>query len=305
MGVLFIGMLMAPFLADTYPVFTNKASAADLSSSSEGQSVLAGEDVFRTKISEKPRDKVIIYKVEKGDTLGTIGEKFGISEDTVKWANDITGSNLSIGDELKILPVSGIAHKVEAGDTVYSIAKKYSSNPQAIVDWPFNDFANPETFSLVVGQLLLVPEGIKPSEQPSAPKRQAYIAQGPIPVSSGGFTFPMRGEISQFFSWFHPGVDIATGYGTPIVAAHNGTVTQVSIGSWDGGYGNNIWISNGAGIESHYAHLSAVNVSVGQSVVGGQTIIGAEGNSGRSTGPHLHFEIRANGALVNPLGYVQ
>ena len=307
MGVLFIGMSMAPFLADTYPIFTNKATASDLSSSSSAtQSVLAGEDVFHTDISAKPRDKVIIYRVEKGDTLSTIAEKFGISQDTIRWANDLGSGNssLDVGQELKILPVTGIVHKVDSGDTVYSIAKKYSSNPQAIVDWQFNDFANPETFSLVVGQILVVPEGIKPSEQPTI-KRQVYIAQGPVPVSSGGFTFPMRGAIMQFFSWFHPGIDIATGYGTPIVAAHNGTVTQVSIGSYDTGYGNNIWISNGDGIESHYAHLSTVNVSVGQSVVGGQTIIGAEGSTGRSTGPHLHFEIRAHGALVNPLSYVQ
>lgn len=305
MTVLGVGVLIAPFLADTYPIFTSKASALDLNDpSAQKQSVQVDEDVFGTKVSAKPRDKIITYTVEKGDTLGTIAQKFGISEDTIKWANDVTGDSLSIGDELKILPVSGIAHKVEAGDTVYSIAKTYNANPQAIVDWDFNDFANPETFSLVVGQVLIVPDGIKPSEQQFI-KREVQIAQGPVPVSGGGFTFPMHGQIMQYFSWFHPGVDIATAYGTPIVAAHNGTVTRVSVGTYDTGYGNNVWVSNGAGIESHYAHLSSVNVSVGQRVVGGSTVIGAEGSTGRSTGPHLHFEIRQNGTLVNPLSYVQ
>jgi murein DD-endopeptidase MepM/ murein hydrolase activator NlpD len=305
MGVLLVGVLIAPFLADTYPIFASKASALDLNDpSAQKQSVQVDEDVFGTKVSNKPRDKVINYTVEKGDTIGTIAQKFGISEDTIKWENDLSGNTISIGDELKILPVTGIAHKVESGDTVYSIAKKYNSNPQAIVDWDFNDFANPETFSLVVGQMLIVPDGIKPSEQPFI-KRQTQFADGPVPVSSGGFTFPMRGGIMQYFSWFHPGIDIATGYGTPIVAAHSGTVTRVSVGTYDTGYGNNVWISKGDGVESHYAHLSSVNVSVGQHVVGGSTVIGAEGSTGRSTGPHLHFEIRQNGTLVNPLSYVQ
>lgn len=305
MAVLGVGVLMAPFLADTYPIFASKVSVLDLNDpSAQKQSVQVDEDVLGTKISQKPRDKVIIYKVEKGDTIGTIADKFGISEDTIKWANDLSGNTISIGDELKILPVTGIAHKVESGDTVYTIAKKYNANPQAIVDWDFNDFANPETFSLVVGQMLLVPDGVKPSEQPFI-RRQTQFAQGPVPVSSGGFTFPMRGEISQFFSWFHPGIDIATAHGTPIVAAHNGTVISVSVGSYDGGYGTNVWISNGAGIESHYAHLSGVNVSPGQKVTGGGTVVGWEGSTGRSTGPHLHFEVKQNGSYVNPLSYVR
>ena len=306
MTVLGVGVLIAPFLADTYPIFNSKASALDLNDpSAQKQSVQVDEDVFGTKVSEKPRDKIITYTVEKGDTLGTIAQKFGVSEDTIEWANDLNDSNISIGDELKILPVSGIAHKVESGDTVYTIAKKYEANPQAIVDWDFNDFANPETFSLVVGQILVVPDGVKPSEVPSAPRRAVQFAQGPVPVASGGFTFPMRGGLMQYFSWFHPGIDIATSYGAPIYAAHSGTVTRVSVGTYDTGYGNNVWISKGDGVESHYAHLSTVNVSVGQRVVGGSTVIGAEGSTGRSTGPHLQFEIRVNGSLVNPLNYVQ
>ena len=300
-----LGVLLAPFLADTYPIFSSKASGLDLTSSSASkQSILVGEEVFQTEISEKPRDKVITYLVEKGDTIETIAKKFGVSQDTLRWENDVTDTSLSIGQELRILPVSGIAHKVTEGDTIYTIAKKFNTDPQKIVDFPFNEFANSETFSLVAGQIVIVPDGIKPSEQQSI-KRQVYLAEGPIPVSTGGFTFPVRGEITQSFSWFHPGLDIISPYGTPIVAAHNGTVTQVRLGGYDGGYGNNVWISNGAGVESHYAHMSGANVSVGQQVIGGQTIIGWIGLTGRTTGAHVHFEMKNGGSLVNPMGYIQ
>lgn len=308
-GFLGAGVLIAPFISDTYPIFAQKAVALDLSSSSAQQSVLAGEEVFQTRVSEKPRDKIIEYTVEKGDTVSTIARKFStkdnqISDNTIRWANNLKGDYLNVGDTLKIMPVTGIAHKVEPGDTVYSIAKKYNTNAQNIVDWPFNEFANAETFTLVSGQMLIVPDGIKPADQPFI-KRQVYIAQGPVPVSTGGFTYPVRGGVTTFFSYYHPGVDIVSPIGTPIVAAHNGTVTEVRVGTYDGGYGTNIYVSNGAGVVSHYAHMSGVNVSVGQQVTGGRSVVGWVGMTGRTTGPHVHFEIRQNGGAVNPLAYVQ
>lgn len=306
MGVMFLGVMIAPFLADTFPIFSSRASELDLTSEeAQQQSILVGEEVFQTSISDKPRDKVVTYTVERGDTLSTIAKKFGISEDTIRWANNLSGDSLSIGQELDILPVSGIAHKVTSGETIYTIAKKYDTEAQKIVDFPFNEFAgNGEGFGLISGQILIVPDGIKPSEQPTI-RRQVYIAQGPIPVSSGGYTYPVRGGISQFYSWYHPGLDITAPLGTPIVAAHNGTVTVIRTGTYDGGYGNNVYISNGDGIVSHYAHMSGVNVSIGQQVVGGSTVIGWIGMTGRTTGPHVHFEMQRNGAYVNPLSYVQ
>lgn len=306
MGVLLFGVLIAPFLADTFPIFSSRASVLDLATDSANkQSILVGEEVFQTAISAKPRDKIVTYTVEKGDTLSSIAKKFGISEDTITWENNLTGDSLTIGQELDILPVSGIAHKVYAGDTVYSIAKKYATDAQKIVDFPFNEFAgNGESFALVTGQILIVPDGIKPSEQQNF-RPQVFIAQGPVPVASGGFTYPVRGGISQFFSWYHPGLDITAPYGTPIVASHNGTVVEIHTGTYDGGYGNNVYISNGNGIVSHYAHMMAVNVSVGQQVTGGSSVIGWIGMTGRTTGPHVHFEIRVNGATVNPLSYIR
>jgi murein DD-endopeptidase MepM/ murein hydrolase activator NlpD len=304
-GVLIIGVLLTPYLASTYPVFSAQQSVSQqINSPSAQQSIAVGEDVFKTDVSQKPRDKVMDYVVQKGDTISTVANKFGVSVDTIKWENDLTNDYIAIGDTLKILPVTGVAYKVARGDSVYTIAKRFDTNAQQIVDFPFNDFANPETFSLVEGQMLIVPDGVKPSEQPFI-KRQIFITQGPVAISSAGLTWPLRGGISQGASWYHMAVDITDPVGTPIVAAENGTVTSVSVGGWDYGYGTNIWIKNGNGVGTHYSHMSGVNVSAGQAVEAGRTVIGWVGMTGRTTGPHLHFEVSVNGALVNPLGYIQ
>ncbi|MBI2031745.1 MAG: M23 family metallopeptidase [Candidatus Levybacteria bacterium] len=301
-GVLGIGIILAPFLASTYPVFSTNASVK-IDSPSTSQSIIVGENSLQTEISEKPRDKIIIYTVQKGDTVSTIAQKFGISANTVRWENGLSNDNLSVGDELRILPVTGIAHKVVKGDTVYSIAKKFDTEAQRIADFPFNDFANPETFSLVAGQILIVPDGVKPSEQPYI-KRQVYIAQGPVSVSSAGFTWPVRGVVSQFATWYHMAIDILSPIGTPIVAAQDGVVSRTSVGTWDGGYGTSVYIS-GDTYGSHYAHMSAVNVSAGDKVAAGKTVIGWIGMTGRTTGAHVHFEISRNGTLINPLPFLQ
>lgn len=306
-GVLGVGILITPFLASTYPVFSESEDVLTIASSDSKQSITVGADVFQTEISQKPRDKVIEYTVQKGDTVSTIARKFNISQDTIKWASGLNNDNITVGDKLKILPVSGIWHKVQSGESVYTIAKKYDSNPQQIVDFPFNDFANPETFSLVEGQMLLVPDGIKPEEIPVYRKtpRTTYIAQGPVSVSSAGFSWPIRGGISQYSSWYHVGIDITNSVGVAVVAAKSGQVIKVSTGTWDGGYGNNVAIDHGDGTQTLYAHLSSVYVSVGDSVEGGKSSIAAVGMTGRTTGAHLHFEVRQNGGLINPMGVLQ
>jgi murein DD-endopeptidase MepM/ murein hydrolase activator NlpD len=304
MGVLGVGVLIAPFLASTYPIFASQNDNLIMSSSAEKQSALTGEEVFKTDISSKPRDKIINYTVERGDTLSTIANKFGITEDTIRWQNSLDNDDLSIGDKLEILPVTGIAHKVSDGDTIHTIAKKYNTNAQKIADFPFNEFAGDGTnFALVPDEVLMVPDGIEPSSQTTV-KPRVYIATGPISVASGGWYFPVQGEITQYPSWYHMALDIAGSIGTPVYAAHSGTVSQVSIGTYDGGYGTNVWVNNGDGVKTHYAHLNGITVSAGQQVVGGQTIVGYRGNTGRSTGPHTHFEVMVNGVLVNPLTYV-
>ncbi|MBI4096566.1 MAG: M23 family metallopeptidase [Candidatus Levybacteria bacterium] len=304
MGVLGIGIIISPFLADTYPIFAQDQNGLQVSAPLSRESIAVDSDIFQTSISLKPRDKIIDYAVEKGDTLSTIAEKFGISIETIRWENDLVSDNITVGDSLRIIPVSGIAYKVAKGDSVYSIAKKLDTDPQKIVDFPFNDFANSETFSLVEGQILIVPDGIKPAEQPTF-RRQVYIAQGPISISGLGFTWPVQGVVSQFAAWYHMALDIAASYGTSIVAAQDGVVTSISVGGWNFGYGTDVWVDNGSGFASHYTHLSGINVGVGDNVTAGKTVLGWIGMTGRTTGPHLHFEIRKGGVLVNPLPYLQ
>jgi LysM repeat protein len=175
--VIAIGVFLSPILASTYPILSGVSTVPNIGGS-QNQSIIVGDDAFGTQISQKPRDKIVIYTVQKGETLSSIAKKFGVSIETIKWQNNLSSDSITVGDELEILPVTGIAYKVDSGDTIYTIAKKFDTEPQKIVDFPFNDFANPETFSLVAGQNLIVPDAIKPSEQPFI-KRQIFIAAGP------------------------------------------------------------------------------------------------------------------------------
>lgn len=260
-----------------------------------------------TNISQKPRSEIIDYEVQSGDTISSIAQKFGISTDTIKWANDITNVNqVKPGDKLKILPVTGVSHTVKSGDTLQSVAKKYSAEAQAIVDFPFNDV--PDNFELKVGQLLIIPDGSPPEVKVPPKPKPKYLAQGPSsPAFSapggGQFIWPAGGQITQYFAWYHPGVDIANRNAPGIAASDGGTVL---VAGWpDGaGYGNRVVLDHGNGYRSMYAHLSNVYVSVGETVSRGQ-LIGQMGSTGRSTGTHLHLEIHYNGVPVNPLAILK
>ncbi|CAN5188583.1 hypothetical protein BH09PAT2_BH09PAT2_05270 [soil metagenome] len=114
-----------------------------------------------TIISAKPRDRVISYIVRDGDTLKSIADKFAISQDTIRWANDMQSNDVMVGRTLNIPPVSGTVHTVVAGETIYTVATKYNVDPQNIVNFPFNEFKNFQTFELTPGQTLYVPDGTK------------------------------------------------------------------------------------------------------------------------------------------------
>ena len=127
---------------------------------------------------------------------------------------------------------------------------------------------------------------------------------GPVRQGSGGLIWPANGSISSPFGWrwgrLHAGVDIPLAEGTPLRAAASGSV---AIAGWVGGYGNYTCIQHSGSLSTCYGHQSSIGVSVGQSVTQGQ-VIGNSGNTGNSTGPHLHFEVRINGSAVDPLGYL-
>ena len=260
-----------------------------------------------TTISQKPRSEIVEYKVKTGETLSSIAKDHVISTDTIRWANQLKSDAIKPGDILKILPVSGVSHTVKSGDSLGSVAKKYSAEPQAIVDFPFNSV--PDDFKLTVGQLLIVPDGIPSETKAPKPRPQPqYLAQGPSSPAfdapfGASFIWPTGGQITQYFAWYHPGVDIAN-RSAPGIAASDGGVVVVAGWPDGGGYGNRVVLDHGNGYRSMYAHLSNIYVSVGETVTRGQ-LIGQMGSTGRSTGTHLHLEIHFKGVPVNPLAILK
>ncbi len=301
------GVLAAPILADTYPGSTY---ANDLNSFTPPSAVVTSLDLseygVKTERSDKPRDIVEEYTIKTGDTLSTVADKYGISVETIQWANNMSGTNLKIGDTLKIPPVTGIVHKVREGETIYSIAKKYKTDPQKIANWIFNDFTDSDTFGLSVGQTLIVPDGVMPEAPAPVRPSTPSFANPQAPLVSGGsgqFMWPTNGIITQYPIWYHKAFDIANPSMPPVVAAGEGTVILVEYLKYD--YGRHIIIDNGGGLSTLYAHLSEIYVKVGDKVSRGQ-VIGKMGSTGRSTGTHLHFEVRVNGAaVVNPGSYLK
>lgn len=252
-----------------------------------------------TVFSVKPRDKVENYTVKSGETLASISKKFDISTDTIRWANNITGDLIKPDQTLKIPPVTGIVHKVASGETIYTIAKKYNTNAQNIVNFLFNSFDDLDTFSLIAGQTLYVPDGTIEQEKPA----YRFVASIQAGVrGSSNFIWPTSGAITQNYVWYHPALDIANPSAPPVIATDSGTVTYAGCTTY--GYGCNVIIDHGNGYQSLYAHLSSYQVAAGDSAVQGSQI-GVMGSTGRSTGTHLHFEIRSGGRILDPLGFLK
>ena len=269
---------------------------------------------FYTQQSEAVRQfrggEVITHVVEPGETITSIAEKYGLKPETVIWENNLSvNAKLKPGQTLRILPVDGVRHKVKRGETIYSIGKKYGlegSEVQKIVDYPFNQFLNDETFELAVGQYIMVPDGVKPEAKKRRSSYRKYVAAktpdaGAV-SATGTFVWPASGRITQGYKFYHKAIDIANRGGGPILAADAGTVVAAG---WDpSGYGRKVMIDHGNGYVTLYAHLSVIQVSVGQRVNRGN-VIGQMGSTGRSTGTHLHFEIRRGGVLLNPLTFLK
>lgn len=294
-------MIGGPAIAENNPFINSLDQSQD-----KFQSVVVAYNPYESSLttieSPKPRDKVEDYMVKSGDTLASIGKKFGVSVDSIKWASNIKTDTITPGQKLQVPPVTGVVHKVTAGENIYTIAKKYSTDPQKIVNFIFNDFADLDTFALTPGQTLVVPDGIPEEEKPRvAPSSQFAQIQAGV-KGAGQFIWPTSGTITQYYVWYHQALDIANASSPPIIAADTGTV--VYAGFDYSGYGNHIIIDHGNGYQTLYGHLSYLGVSAGQAVTQGERI-GTMGSTGRSTGTHLHFEIRSGGALLNPLNFLQ
>lgn len=281
------------------------------------------------------------YKVQKKDTPQAIARKFGLKTDTILLNNEsVRNKKMKPGDTLTFPSVDGMYYKIQKGDTLAKIAKKYGISVVDIVD---NNNINPKRLKAGTELFLkgVTLKKVKELEEKAVAAQQAKEDKkdkkksknkGKVPAvdtgssgtgssaedndnqnySSGGagFIYPVRyaGISSPFGNRYHPvlrryilhtGVDLVAKY-VPLRAAKAGVVTFAGNMS---GYGKIIIINHGNGYETRYAHLSVISTNVGEHVNQGD-LIGKTGNSGRTTGPHLHFEIRVNGVPKNPMKYI-
>lgn len=238
-------------------------------------------------------DTISLYEVKKGDTLSTVADLFGVSKNTIIWANDLNSQTLNLGDTLIILPMTGIRHTVKKGDTISTIAKKYKADADDIAK--FNGIAADATLS--IGDIILVPEGelevttVTKTKSGSLVTTEKLLNTYAYTTPPGFLIRPIVGGRKTQGLHGHNGVDLGAPRGTTVMASASGRIIVAKSSGYNGGYGSMIVIEHDGGIQTVYAHLQAVYVSPGMTVSQGQAI-GAVGNTGRSTGPHLHFEVR-------------
>jgi murein DD-endopeptidase MepM/ murein hydrolase activator NlpD len=236
-------------------------------------------DVFGA--SGQVRNEVTNYAVQPGDTVTSLAEKFGISADTVAWANDISKTtSLKPGQNLVILPVSGVLHVVKNGDTISQIAKTYQAKADDII--AINSLANEG--DIFIGDILIVPNGIMPRSAPTPAS---------VPLANNYFIYPLlKFRITQGLHYFNA-IDIQSlaGCGAPVYAAAGGVVQRaVGNGGYNAGMGNYVTILHPNGVVTYYGHLMKVLLTPGTQVYQGQEI-GLEGETGEATGCHVHFQV--------------
>ena len=280
---------------------------------------------INTIIPSRPRVDVITYTVQAGDTLFSIAQNFGLKPETVLWGNyEVLNDNphfLKPAQVLSILPINGTYYQWQENDTISGVADFFQVDRESIINYPGNFFdlttSDPDG-GLLAGTWLIVPGGkraIKDWGPPAITRQNAaaarYYGEGACgsiyegAIGSGTFVWPTTDHGVSGYAYdsgVHPAIDISGQEGNSIFATDSGVV--VYAGWSDYGYGYLIVIDHGNGWQSAYAHLSAIGVGCGQSVFQGG-YIGALGNTGNSSGPHLHFELSINGAKVNPLDYTR
>ncbi len=263
--------------------------------------------------NQTSRDQIIYYAVEGGDTVSGIADQFGVSSATILWANNLSSASyIKAGQRLEILPTDGVKYEVKKGDTLGVLAKKFKVSGEDIV--AYNHL--PADGSLRPADVLIIPGGIMPSPPRPVPVPRTPMQQRTAQITTNKyFVFPTTGRISQGLHG-NNAVDIANQCGTPIYAAADGyildlktTISRAKNGpSVYDGYGNHIKIQHGNGAVTLYGHLESILVAEGQEVKQGAVIAVMGGGferingrlvrmegAGRSTGCHLHFEVRGGG----------
>ncbi|HET7010468.1 MAG TPA: M23 family metallopeptidase [Anaerolineales bacterium] len=268
-----------------------------------------------TDIPERGRMNTLTYSVQLGDTAWSIAEQFELQPETILWGNaglSSAAGSLQIGQELKILPVDGVLHTVEEGDTIEGLAALYDVAPGAILEFPGNGFTTHGDATLLPGRELIIPGGTKaiawvepgPRVLAGQGRRSPGFYSGPLVyIGTGTFQWPVSPiRITQSYWSGHQAIDLDTYFRQPVFASDSGTVIY---SKWDStGYGNLIIVDHGNGLWSYYAHNEANLVTAGDGVVQGQQIA-ESGSTGNSTGDHLDFRIRlVEGGFLNPLDYL-
>jgi len=252
-----------------------------------------GGSVAETSNLLENNGQISVYTIHKGDTLTGIAKMFDVSPNTILWANDINNpKTLTVGQTIVILPISGVKYAVKKGDTIASIAKKYRGDVKEITD--YNNLS--ENQKLAVGDIVIIPDGeiagvtytavAGAASNPTSALRGVYG----LPNYSGYYIKPVACRKTQGLHGYN-GLDFGCPLNTSISAAAGGTILIAKTSGWNGGYGNYILMQHSNGTYTLYGHLTRPIVSVGQIVAQGE-VIGYTGNTGKSTGPHLHFEVR-------------
>lgn len=254
----------------------------------DGQALFAEGSVSSEGEVERPiSSQISIHIVREGETLSEIAELYNVSVGTIAGANDIKGRIIHPGQELVILPITGIQHTVAKGDTLASIVKKYKGDLEETAN--YNELTTDA--ALTVGQVVLIPDGVI-APPPSTSSGSAAPLRGTSgPSIAGYYAWPVQGGQKTQGLHGYNGIDIGAPAGTTIYAAAAGTVIVSRAGGWNGGYGNYVVVQHGNGTQTLYAHATSISVSVGQQVSQGQAIA-TVGRTGRATGNHLHFEVR-------------
>jgi murein DD-endopeptidase MepM/ murein hydrolase activator NlpD len=274
------------------------------------QEAIVRQIVLKTEISSSTNYNIVDYTVARGDSVFGIAKAHNIKPETLLWANYDTlqdsPDSIRVGQKLNVPPTDGVYYKWQEGDTLDSIAKKFETSVDDILNWPGNniDLTSPD---IKPGTYVMVPGGHREYVQwlvPTVARGNSGTAAlngsacGAGPVGSGAFVWPTSNHFLSGNDYWggHLGIDIAAGLGAPVWAADAGVVTMAQV---YGGYGNMVMIDHGNGYITVYGHLSQINVVPCQGVAAGD-LIGLAGSTGNSTGAHLHFEVRLNGGFVNP-----